>query len=140
MYLSLKRAIAFTTVLLLLALTSCAPSALGRAKQGALVSYEVYQGLSSQVVEEIPPLVEKARAGTLTEEEREQLRILDKLSHTLNKYAAAHNAFVASLRVWEASNQQPGTAILLQEQMFRMINEAIDLAVELGLQVPTGLR
>jgi hypothetical protein len=126
--------------LVLLVLTSCAPSLLGRAKQSAAASYSVYQSINPQVVTEIQTIVEKSRAGTVTESDRTRLSALNQLRKDLDDYANTHNLFVQATRTWEATNREPQNTVLLENQLLMLINRAIDEAKWLGLQVPAGLR
>jgi len=123
-----------------LALASCAPTMLGRAKQSAAASFNVYESVTPQVVSEITAIVTKSRAGTITETDRERLRSLSELRKILDEYAAAHNLFVEAVKTWEQTGQEPNNAVLLENQILRLINRALDLAKELTLAVPAGLR
>ncbi len=124
-----------------LILTSCASTTLlGRAKQGAAVSFNVYESVTPQAVNQITILVDKGRTGTITEAERERLRSLNELRKTLDEYAAAHNLFVEAVKTWEQTGQEPDNAVLLENQVLRLINRALDLAKELNLSIPAGLR
>lgn len=124
-----------------LILASCASTTLlGRAKQGAAASFSVYESVTPQVVSEIATIVNKSRAGTITEADRERLRSLNELRKLLDEYAAAHNLFVEAVKTWEQTGQAPNNAILLENQILRMINRALDLAKELKLTIPAGLR
>jgi DNA-binding transcriptional regulator YiaG len=84
--------------------------------------------------------VEKNRAGTITEQERQRLRGLDELRKVLDDYAAAHNLFVEAVKTWEQTGQEPANTPLLENQILRLINRALDLAKELNIPVPAGLR
>jgi hypothetical protein len=121
-------------------LASCASSLLGRAKQSAAASYTVYQSLNPQVVSEIQKIVEKNRAGTLTESDRTRLKSLNELRKVLDDYAKSHNLFVEATKTWEVTDQEPANTALLENQLLRLINRAIDEARELELQIPGGLR
>jgi DNA-binding transcriptional regulator YiaG len=128
-------------LLVLLLLASCASSSLlGRAKQSAAASYSVYEPLTSQVVSEIQKIVEKNRAGTITESDRTRLKSLDQLRKILDDYAKTHNLFVQTTKTWEVTNREPSNAALLENQLLVLINRALDEAKELELQVPAGLR
>lgn len=123
-----------------LALASCAPTMLGRAKQSAAASFSVYESVTPQVVGEITAIVTRSRAGSIAEADRERLRSLDELKRILDEYAAAHNLFVEAVKTWERTGQEPNNAVLLENQLLRLINRALDLAKELRLAVPAGLR
>jgi DNA-binding transcriptional regulator YiaG len=126
--------------LLALLFAACGMTVLGRAKQSASASYSVYESVTPQVVTEIRTLVDKSRAGTLTEPERQRLRQLDELRKVLDDYAAAHNLFVEAVKTWEQTGQEPSNAPLLENQILRLINRALDLASELKVPIPAGLR
>jgi DNA-binding transcriptional regulator YiaG len=126
--------------LVALLLVACGTTVLGRAKQSAAVSNSVYESVNPQVVSEIRTLVEKSRAGTLTEPERQRLRDLNELRKVLDDYAAAHNLFVETVKTWEQTGQEPANAPLLENQILRLINRALDLAKELKIPTPAGLR
>ena len=128
------------SVVAALVLASCAPTLLGRAKQSAAVSNSIYESLNPQVVDGIADIVKKNRAGTITAADRERLRFLNELRKTLDDYAAAHNLFVETIKTWEDTGKEPGNAVLLENQVLNLINRAINLADELGLQLPPGLR
>jgi len=135
-----KRALTLLTLSLLL-LASCAgPSLLGRAKQSAEASYSVYQTINPQVVSQIQAIVEKNRAGTITDADRARLRSLDQLKKDLDEYAKTHNLFVQSIQTWEATNQAPNDAVILENRLLILINLVLDEAKALDLQIPAGLR
>jgi len=123
-----------------LLLVACGTTLLGRAKQSAAVSNGVYESVNPQVVSEIRTIVEKNRAGTITEQERQRLRDLNELRKVLDDYAAAHNLFVEAVKTWEQTGQEPANTPLLENQILRLINRALDLAKELNIPVPAGLR
>lgn len=123
-----------------LLLTGCGTTLLGRAKQSAAVSNSVYESVNPQVVSEIRTIVEKSRAGTITEQERQRLRDLNELRKVLDDYAAAHNLFVEAVKTWEQTGQEPANTPLLENQILRLINRALDLAKELNIPIPAGLR
>ena len=123
-----------------LILASCAPTLLGRAKQSAVVSHTIYESINPQVVDGITEITEKSRAGTITAAERERMRNLNELRKMLDDYAAAHNLLVEATKTWETTGNEPRNLVLLENQVLSVMNRAIDLANELGLQVPTGLR
>lgn len=124
-----------------LMLASCASTTLlGRAKQGAATSFRAYESVTPQVVSEIAAIVAKNRAGTITEGERDRLRSLNELRKVLDDYAASHNLFVEAVKTWEQTGQEPDNAMLLENQVLRLINRALDLAKELNLSTPAGLR
>lgn len=122
-----------------LVLVSCASTPLGKAKQGAAASHEVYESVTPQVVEEIAAIVEKSRAGTITEADRERLGKLNDLKNVLGEYAAAHNLVVQALKTWEQTGQQPGNWESLRDQAVQLIQRARTLAGELNLSVPGGI-
>jgi len=127
--------------LVALLLSSCAPTTLlGRAKQSAAVSNNIYESVNPQVVTEIQTIVEKSRAGTITEQERQRLRDLNELRKVLDDYAASHNLFVEAVKTWEQTGQEPANTPLLENQILRLINRALDLAKELKIPIPAGLR
>ncbi len=135
-----KRILTLLTLSLLL-LASCAgPSLLGRAKQSAEASYSVYQTINPQVVSQIQAIVEKNRAGTITDADRARLRSLDQLKKDLDEYSKTHNLFVQSLQTWEATNQAPNDAVILENRLLILINLVLDEAKALDLQIPAGLR
>lgn len=121
-----------------LALASCASTPLGKAKQGAAASHEVYESVTPQVVEEIAVIVEKSRAGTITEGDRERLAKLNDLKNVLGDYAAAHNLVVQALKTWEQTGQQPGNWESVRDQAAQLIQRARQLASQLSLSVPGG--
>lgn len=124
-----------------LVLQSCASTTLlGRAKQGAAASFRVYDSVTPQVVSEIATIVNRSRAGTVTEADRDRLRSLNELKKVLDDYAAAHNVLVEAVKTWEQTGQEPSNAMLLENQVLRLINRALDLAKELRLSIPAGLR
>lgn len=116
-----------------LALASCASTPLGKAKQGAAASHEVYESVTPQMVEEIAAIVEKSRAGTITQADRERLRKLNELKGVLVDYAAAHNVVVQTLQIWEQSGEQPGNWESVRDQAVQLIQRARTLARELNL-------
>lgn len=134
-----KRTLTLLTLSLLF-LASCAPSLLGRAKQSAEASYSVYQNINPQVVNQIQTIVEKNRAGTITEADRTRLRSLDQLKKDLDEYAKTHNLFVQSIQTWEATNREPADGVILENRLLILINLVLDEAKALDLQVPPGLR
>ena len=125
-------------VLGLLPLVACAPGVQDRAKQSAAFSFEVYESLSDQVVAEIQGLVAGDEA-TITDADRERLGELNDLRLILDDYAAAHNLYVEALRTWESTENPPDDTISLESQMYRLIYRGIELAAELGLNVPSSL-
>jgi DNA-binding transcriptional regulator YiaG len=129
-----------TLLALLLLLASCAPTLLGRAKQSAAASYDVYQAINPQVVSEIQKIVEKNRAGTITESDRNRLRSLDQLRRDMDDFAKTHNLFVQTIQTWEATNREPPGGALLENQLLTLINRGLDQAKALEFQIPAGLR
>lgn len=129
-------------VALLLALSlSCAPTPLGKAKQISKTSYEAYELLKTQTVEGIDSIVRKHREeGTISRTGRERLSKLDDLREILEKYAQIHNLFNRAVLTWEETNKQPENLDFLEAEFLRLTNEAIDVALELGLKIPEGWR
>ncbi|MGA1794861.1 MAG: hypothetical protein ACMUIL_03280 [bacterium] len=125
-------------------LTACATIStmdfLKRSKQAASASNTVYNSLAPQVTDEIAVIVEKHRAGTITDEDRERLKTLNEVNKILEMYATTHNLFVQSLKTWEATKSEPQDTAMLENQLLRLINMAIDLGKELNLNIPGGLR
>lgn len=116
-----------------LALISCAATPLGKAKQGAAASHEFYESVTPKVVEEIAVIVEKSRAGTITDADRERLGKLNDLKNVLGDYAAAQNLVVQALKTWEQTGQQPGNWESVSGQAVQLIQRARELAGELNL-------
>ena len=129
-------------VALMLALTACTPSLLDRGKQSANFSFEVYEAITPQVVNDIAAIVEKNREGTITEEDRERLAVLNDAKNVLDEYATIHNSYVSALQVWESTGNQPEGVSLFADQnrMFTLIEQAVQLAQQLGLDLPKELR
>jgi len=125
-------------------LTACATISttdfLKRSKQAASASNAVYNALAPQVTDEIAVIVGKHRAGTITEEDRERLKTLNEVNKILEMYASTHNLFVQSLKTWEEKQSEPQDTAMLENQLLRLINMAVDLAMELKLNIPGGLR
>ncbi|MGA1841566.1 MAG: hypothetical protein ACMUIU_13165 [bacterium] len=111
-----------------------------RAEQAAFASQSIYESLANQVVDEIEVIVNKHREGTITEEDKKRLNTLNELKKVLDKYASTHNLFVQSLKTWEASQKEPESTAMLENQLLRLINMGMDLAMDLNLKVPERLR
>ncbi len=129
-------------VALMLALTACTPSLLDRGKQSANFSFEVYEAITPQVVDDIAAIVEKNREGTITEEDRERLAVLNDAKNVLDEYSTIHNSYVSALSIWESTGNQPEGVSLFEDQnrMFTLITQAVQLAQQLGLDLPKELR
>lgn len=111
-----------------------------RAEQAAYASKSIYESLTPQVMDEIEIIVKKNREGTITEEDKKRLNTLNELKKVLEKYASTHNLFVQSLKTWETSQNEPENTAMLENQLLRLINMGMDLAMNLNLKVPEGLR
>ena len=107
-----------------------------RAEQAAYASQSIYETLANQVVNEIAIIVNKHREGTITEDDKKRLNTLNELKNMLDKYASTHNLFVQSLKTWKATQNEPEDAAILENQLLRLINMAMDLAMDLNLKVP----
>lgn len=127
-------------VVAMLALASCAPTLLGRAKQSASASYSVYEAVTPQVANQIEEIVQKSRTRTITASDRKRLRSLNELKKILDDYAKAHNLFVEGVKTWEQTGREPDNVVLLESQVLQLINRAVDLAAALDIELPAGLR
>lgn len=127
-------------ILCSLLMTACAPSLLDSAKQSVAFSDTVYQDLSREVVGGISEIVLVSETRAITEAERDRLEMLDNSRAHLDNYAAIHNNYVRVLQLWEQSGQQPSNLDLMKDQLNRVLNLAIDLALELNLKIPEGIR
>lgn len=115
-------------------------SLIKRAEQAAFASRSIYETLATQVVDEIEIIVNKHREGTITEDDKKRLNTLNELKKVLDKYASTHNLFVQSLKTWETSQKEPESTAMLENQLLRLINMGMDLAMDLNLKVPEKLR
>ena len=111
-----------------------------RAEQAAYTSQSIYDSLANQLTDEIEIIVKKNREGTITEEDKKRLNTLNELKKVLEKYASTHNLFVQSLKTWEVSQKEPENTAMLENQLLRLINMGMDLAMNLNLKVPQSLR
>ena len=137
-----RRTYSICLIVISIVITSCGGKSflLKRAKQGAEVSHNVYEFITPQVVEQIEGIVEKDRARTITESDREKLRSLNEFKKILDDYSSTHNLFVEALKTWEQTEKEPDNVVLLENQVLRLINRALDMAGEFGMQIPAGLR
>lgn len=120
--------------LLCLFLSGCAAT-LGKAEKTAVVSQQVYTAVKTETVRQISVIVEKDKNGTITQGDRDQLRLLNELRKLLDKYADAHNAYVASLKVWEASAKKPADTDDLGTKMLELIQNIQELAKRLNIRI-----
>ena len=138
-----KFSISMVVVALMLTLTACPPlSLLDRGKQSANFSFEVYNAITPQVVDGIAAIVKKNREGTITENDRERLAKLNETKGVLDKYSRVHNSYVGALQTWESTGNQPEGVSLFTDQnsMFTLIDQAVQLSRQLGLELPKELR
>lgn len=108
---------------------------LGKAKKTAAVSQQVYTSVQAETVKQIVAIVEKDKTGTVTQEDRARLGLLNELRKVLDKFADAHNAYVSSLKVWETSGQRSTDVDGLSTQMLTLIQQAEDLAKRLNIKI-----
>ncbi len=128
------RASAVSFGLLAMLLSGCG-STLGKAKQTAAVSQKVYASVEAETVKQIAAIIEKDRSGTITKDDKDRLVILNDLRKVLDKFADAHNAYVAGLKVWEDSKTKPTDLDDLSMKMLEIVKDAQDLAKRLGIRV-----
>lgn len=130
-----KRAGLITATLLCTLLSGCATT-LGKAKQTGSISQQVYTAVESETVSRIVAIVQKDKNGTVTQEDREQLRLLNELRKDLDKFAEAHNTYISALKVWETSGTRPATVDEVSTQMLTLIGGVQDLAKRLNIRIP----
>lgn len=128
------RAAVASLALLSMMFSGCV-STLGKAKQTAAVSQEVYTSVEGETVRQISEIVSKSRTGAITQDDRTRLAMLNDLRKLLDKFAELHNAFVASLKVWETTAQKPANVNDLSTQMIALIQNVQDLAKRLGIKI-----
>lgn len=120
--------------MLVASLSGCA-STLGKAKHAAVVSQQVYTNVEAETVKQIVAIVEKDKNGTITQEDRNRLGLLNDLRKILDKFAGVHNAYVASVKVWETSGKKPSDLDELSSQMLRLVQDAKDLSERLNIKI-----
>jgi DNA-binding transcriptional regulator YiaG len=133
----------FVLIICMMVVAACATtqqSFIKRAEQAAFASRSIYETLAIQVVDEIEIIVTKHREGTITEEDKKRLNTLNELKKLLDKYASTHNLFVQSLKTWETTKKEPEDTAMLENQLLRLINMGMDLAMDLNLKVPERQR
>lgn len=130
----------FVCIMVFAACVTTQQSFIKRAEQAAFASRSIYETLASQVVDEIQVIVQKHREGTITEDDKKRLNSLNDLKKLLDKYASTHNLFVQSLKTWETSQKEPEDTAMLENQLLRLINMGMDLAMDLNLKVPERQR
>lgn len=133
----------FILFICIMVLTACVTTQQGlfkRAEQAAFASRSIYETLAVQVVDEMEIIVKKHREGTITEDDKKRLNTLNEMKKLLDKYASTHNIFVQTLKTWETTKNEPQDTSMLENQLLRLINMAMDLAMDLKLKVPETQR
>lgn len=132
---AVKRSPVVIMALLSLLLSGCVTT-LGRAKQAAQVSETVYNGVKTEVVQEISDIVQKDQNKTITDQDRARLKLLNELRQLLDQYADVHNTYVSALKVWDSSGTKPTNVDALDIQMLDLIKQiqvtAKNLHIKLG--------
>lgn len=100
----------------------------------AQVSKRLHDAIAEPVAAEIVRLVEKHKAtGALTDEERERLKLLNDARPALDGFAAVHESYVATLKVWKATGQKPLTFADLYASIVEFVAKAETLKAALNL-------
>jgi len=119
---------------LLFMVSACATT--NKAKQGAMISQQIYEEVSNTVVEQITEIVKAADAGTITSVQRKTLADLSEFKKILNKYAEAHNTYITALKIAETSSTKTNDVGKQARELAIMSSQIIDYCDKLGIKLP----
>lgn len=119
---------------LLFMVSACATT--NKAKQGAIISQQMYEAVSNTVVEQIDGIVKASDAGSITGEQRKRLAVLSDFKKLLNNYAEGHNAYVAALKVAETSSQKNEDVGKQARELATLSGQIIEHCDKLGIKLP----
>ena len=108
----------------LVALPGCDKEFRAAVKVGQ-VSKALHDSVAEPVAAEMIRLVEKHKAtGSLTEDERARLKLLNDFRPALDGFAAVHESYVAALKVWKATGQKPPDWLEVYSGMAEFVSQA----------------
>lgn len=98
-----------------------------RAIRLAEASKAVHDDVAQIVAQETVRLVEKSRAGGLTDDELKLLRLLERFRVNMDRFSTLHNSYISALKVWRATGEQPAELAEIAPALIQFFKDASEI-------------